>query len=133
MKTLLKFAIKAVTVVLSILAARALHADPEAVVWAKHPEAVRKFFPDDKFKMLDAADEAKEFEKTGYLLPHKRDALFHKLNIDTKLTQLDEMDKDMLVMTARFEDQAAVRKHYPMLNDQQAAQLVREVRELAAK
>ena len=134
MKIIGKFALKLMAVAASLLVAHKLHADePRATVWAKHPDAVKKFFPADTYRMLDAADEEKQFDEQGYILPQKRDAIFHKVGIEDKLTNLDEMDKDMLVMTARFEDAKSVKKHYPMLTDAQVNALVAAVMENHAK
>jgi hypothetical protein len=106
------------------------HADdgPQAVVWARDPDAIRKFFPPDKYKMLDAEAEAKDLEESGYLTPRKRDALFHKLNLEERVSELDEMDKDILVMDARFEDVAAMKKHHPQFTSLELQKLHDEVR-----
>ena len=101
------------------------HADPSVTVWSRSPNAVRKYFPADKYRMLDSDDEKKQFEETGWLNPIARDALFNKLGFD--LQQLDEMDKDMLVMGARFETLPSLKKHYPMLKEEQIKALMKEL------
>jgi hypothetical protein len=130
MKLMLKITIRIIAIVLSILAARALHADqqPQAFIWSRHPDAIRGILPEKKVLVLDAQTEEKQMREDGYLPPRERDALFHKLAIETQIAALDEMDKDMLVMTAKFEGAKSVRKHYPMLSEAQAKQLVKEVK-----
>src|SRR5438128_1112912 len=91
------------------------HADPHATVWSREPDAVRKFFPPEQYLMLDSAAEAKELEDQGYVQPRERAALFHKLQIEEALENLDDLDKDILVMGARFEPLETLKKHFPML------------------
>ena len=118
---------------LFLLFASLAHADPQATVWARNPSAVRKFFPADKYRMMDAEAEAKELDESGYLKPHVRAALFHKLNLEESVQGLDDMDKDMLVMGARFETLESLKKHFRMLNEAQLKSLQHEVREMAKK
>jgi hypothetical protein len=107
------------------------HADPSVTVWSRAPNAVRKFFPPERYRMLDGEDEKKQMNEEGYLLPSVRNALFHKLELEDLLAPLDEMDKDMLVMGARFETLVSLQKHYPMLKEDQLKALINEVKELA--
>jgi hypothetical protein len=116
-----------------MLAAQIAQADPRATVWSRHPDAIRPFFPAETYRMLDAQDEKLEMDSTGYMLPQKRDALFHKLQLEQAVQGLDEMDKDMLVMGARFEEYPQLRKNYPTLSEQQIKNLMREVKEIAER
>ncbi len=109
------------------------HADPVATVWARNPEAVRKFFPPDKYRLLDANTQAEDNRGSGYLMPSVRDGLFHKVAIEEQVKDLDELNKDMLVMGARFEKLETIHKNYPMLSPEKIKQLQHEVRELAKK
>ena len=125
-----------ISVLLSILmvaAAPVVRAEQRATVWSRHPDAIRKFFPVDKYRMLDAQDEKLEMDSTGYMLPRQRDALFHKLQLEEAVKNLDEMDKDMLVMGARFEEFPQLRKSYPALSEAQIKKLMQEVKEIAQK
>ncbi|MGZ3723669.1 MAG: hypothetical protein ACXVA9_12090 [Bdellovibrionales bacterium] len=108
-------------------------AGPQATVWSRHPDAIRKFFPAAKYRMLDGKDFQKEQADSGYILPQQRDALFRKLGLEAALTSLDDMDKDMLVMGARFEELPSLRKNFPMLTETQIKNLQQEVKELAQK
>ena len=77
--------------------------------------------------MLDSGDERRQMEDDGYLMPAKRDAIFHKLDLEATLAPFDEMTKDMVVMSARFEKAPAIKKHYPFLNETQIRGLIEEV------
>lgn len=78
--------------------------------------SIQNEFPRSKYRYYDKAEERKHFDADGYLPPLERDALFRKLNLETKLQQLDQMDKDMLVMGAHVYTAAELKKQYPMLS-----------------
>ncbi len=104
-------------------------ADSRPTVWTKEPAGkVRKQFPANKFRVMDASVEKAKFAKVGYLGPRARAAVFHKLNLDRSLASMDDVDKDMLVMDAYALKMDALRKYYPHLSVSQLSALQREVR-----
>jgi hypothetical protein len=87
-------------------------------------------FPASQFNYLDHETMRKELLVQGYLMPHERDALFRKLNLDTKLKKMDEMDKDMLVMGAKAYTVPELVKQYTMLTGAQLRRLKTEVEKI---
>jgi hypothetical protein len=100
------------------------------VVWSRNPEAIRALFPEPNVHILDTADEDKELGDNGYVKPKARNALFRKLNLEATLADLDDLDKDLLMQSARTESVQAMRKYYPMLSADQAAKLQAAVKEI---
>lgn len=105
-----------------------VHADQLATVWSRHPSAVQKYFPKQKYKMLDAHAEEKDLEESGYIPSAKRDAIFQKLHLEEKVRRMDEMNKDILVMDARFDTLDKMEKRYPHFTTVELQSLRDEVR-----
>ena len=106
-------------------------ADPPAPridVWARNPEAVRKIYPASQYRIMDRAEQETEWAEYGNLPPLRREALFHKLNLEDSLKGLDDVDKDILVMSARKEDPVKLRKYFPMLSEAQLKSLQAELK-----
>lgn len=91
---------------------------------------IKNVFPPDKFQYDDRESRRERWLRDGYLMPSERDALFRKLSIETKLSQLDQMDKDMLVMGARVYTPRELHKQYPMLTLGEVTKLKREVEKI---
>ena len=70
----------------------------------------------DRYRFRDAQDEKSELHADGLLTPRERDEVFRRLKLDAKLTALDDLDKDILVVDSRALTLAELRRYYPMLN-----------------
>jgi hypothetical protein len=127
-----------ISVILVLISTFAYGADKPAssgplrpVIWTKgFYGALKARFPASQFEYLDPQTRRKDLLKQGYLQPLERDALFRKLNLETKLQQMDEMDKDMLVMGAKFYSVPELVKQYPMLSGSQLRRLKTEVEKI---
>ncbi len=102
---------------------------PTATVWTRGSvdQARRIFSPSLPVKILGAQEEAERDRKSGHLQPRERDALFRKVGIETKVAQMDEMDKDMLVMAAREYSIRELKSDFPMLSENQLRRLKSEL------
>lgn len=105
---------------------------PAALIWVREPSAVKEQLPED-YRLLDARDEAKELAEQGYYGVHEREAIFHRAGVDEIVSGFDEMDKDMLIMGAKFKKLKALKKRYPMLTEKQLKALQKQVKEVAKK
>jgi hypothetical protein len=103
---------------------------PVIVMRGHYDSSIQNVFPPSEYRYYDKAAEREELLADGYLPPLERDALFRKLNFETKIQQLDQMDKDMLVMGARVYTAAQLKKQYPMLSLPELQRLRVEVRKI---
>lgn len=111
-----------------------LHAEPKVGVWVRDPAAAKAFLPEDKFQYYDAEAQENGFREDGYLQPRQRSALFHKLQLEEALNELDDLDKDRLVMGAAIEkDTNVLQRRFPMLTHKQIKALQKEMKEYAQK
>lgn len=109
-------------------AAPKILAQDKPVVWTSgFPSSAAEYFPPDKYQVLNREVQNEDMAHDGYLPPHRRDALFRKVGIETRIGALDELDKDMLVMGARSYSVAELKKQYPMLTQRQLTALKREI------
>ena len=93
-----------------------------------NPAAIKqKFFKGPAYRMLSREEENQQMDEDGYLPPRKRAALFSKLKLEEALTGMDELDKDMLVMSARFLNLERLKARYPKLSKDQLNGLRREL------
>lgn len=90
-------------------------------------EYLKARMPAEQFNVQTPDEERRLLLEQGYIMPRERDALFRKLNLDTKLKKFDEMDKDMLVMDAKAYTLPELIKQYPMLNTTVLKRLKTEV------
>ena len=105
---------------------------PRAVtVWARDPDAIRSVFTDDHYKILDNADQEREWKRQGYWPPREREAMFRRLKIDEALRDLNDYRKDMLVTCAHAQDIPTLKKAYPMLTETQLKVLKSTVKDAA--
>ena len=89
---------------------------PKAVIWTKAaPESARKLFPDSRIRILSDKTEGERDKKSGYFQPDERDAIFRKVGIEDKLLNMDDLDKDMLIMGAKALPKADLLAEYPSL------------------
>jgi hypothetical protein len=106
-------------------------AELRPVIWTKgFYGSLKARFPSSQFDYLDPETRRKDLLEQGYLQPSERDALFRKLNLETKLQQMDELDKDMLVMGAKAYSVPELVKQYPMLSGKQLRRLKTEVEKI---
>lgn len=109
-------------------------AEPKAdvVVWTAGSidSAKAMFGPDTNAVILSRQEEEKNERKAGWLAPRERDALFRKVGIETKISGMDEFDKDMLMMSAREYTIRELKSDYPMLKESQLRRLQREMKKV---
>lgn len=102
---------------------------PDAVVWTsgsiRSTQAL--FGPNANVTVMSAEDDARSERRAGYLPPDERDALYRKLGIETKVSAMDEFEKDMLMLSARAYNVRELKASYPMLNERQLKQLKTEM------
>lgn len=98
-------------------------------IWTRgNYDYLKTRLPANTFRFEDPqAARRRRFDEDGYLPPLERDALFRKLNLETKLQSMDELDKDMLVMGAKAYTVPELAKQYPMLSLRQLRRLKSEV------
>lgn len=98
---------------------------PDAVVWTNGSirSAQSLFSPAANVVVMSAEDNARAERRAGYLPPDERDALYRKLGIETKISAMDELDKDMLMLGARAYSVRELKSSYPMLSEKQLRQL----------
>src|ERR1041385_8889601 len=101
--------------------------EPNVYLWARDPDAVRGIMDPQKVKVLDASSQAKELEPGGYIPGRRRDAIFHKIGIDGKVAPMDELDKDSLIMDARYATLEKLKKYHPQFTSLELRQLKEEV------
>ena len=120
------FAIFLITLAMMIPAAMA---QSTGYVWTKGvPQVIKqKHFKGKNYRMLDVNEENRQFAEDGYVPPRERAALFHKLKLEDATAAMDDMDKDMLVMGAKFMKVEKLEKIYPHLTHDQLTKLSREV------
>lgn len=108
--------------------------DPKKpTIWMNGPvnSEMQKHFSDKDVNFVTPEIERKvAWERDGYLKPLERDALFRKVDIETKLGKLDQMDKDMLVMGAKVYTPKQLHKQYPMLSLTDLQRLKKEVEKI---
>ena len=98
------------------------------LIWTSgHYNSLKGVFSPKEYDFMDRETKARELHEQGFLRPTERDSIFRKLKLESKLTQLDDLDKDLLVANARYYSVAELRKQYPMLTFQQLRQLKAEV------
>jgi hypothetical protein len=104
-------------------------AQVQGYVWTKgNPASIKeKFFKGPGYRMLSREEEKEQMDEEGYLPPRKRAALFSKLKLEEALKGMDELDKDMLVMSARFLSSERLKARYPKLSKDQLSGLRREL------
>ena len=94
------------------------------LIWTSgNYNSVKQVFPPSQYDFMDMESENRERREQGLLLPQERDALFRKLNLDTKLAQMDDLDKDLLVASVRYYSVSELAKMYPMLTPGQLNRL----------
>lgn len=93
-------------------------ADFRPLIWTRghYNSALKIDFPPDRYRYDDAANRSRVEEADGYLAPQERENLIARLGIAEKLAALDEMDKDILVMSAREMPVSRLKSIYPMLS-----------------
>lgn len=105
---------------------------PDAVVWtAGSVSSARALFgPDTNVTVLSGAQEARHERRAGHLPPAERDTLFRKVGIEMKISNMDEFDKDILMMSAREYNVRELHADYPMLTESQLLHLQREMKKV---
>jgi hypothetical protein len=105
---------------------------PDAVVWTKGSvDSARALFgPDTNVVVLSREEETRQERKAGYLPPDERDVLFRKVGIETRISNMDEFDKDILMMSAREYTIRELKSDYPMLTEAQLKRLKSEMRKV---
>ncbi len=109
-------------------------AEPKAdvLVWTAGSidSAKALFTPGTNVVIHSREEDEKNERKAGWLAPRARDALFRKIGIETKISGMDELDKDILMMSAREYTIPQLRSEYPMLNESQLKRLQREMKKV---
>jgi len=82
------------------------------------------------YKVYSRKDQIAEERRRGFLRSSERNALFRKIGIDTKTARMDEMDKDMLLLSAREYTLGELRSDYPMFTEKQLRDLQIEARKI---
>lgn len=102
---------------------------PDAVVWTNGSISSSQalFGPHANVTVMSAVDDARAERRAGYLPPDERDALYRKLGIETKISAMDEFDKDMLMLGARAYSVLELKASYPMLSENQLRRLKTEM------
>jgi len=102
---------------------------PGATVWTSGSvESARALFaPGSNVRILGREEEKRRDQKTGHLPPLERDAVFRKLGLESKVSGMDEFDKDLLIMSAREYTVRELKSDYPMFSEAQLSKLKREV------
>lgn len=111
--------------------ASAQRADPpSATVWTSGSVSSARalFAPGTNVKVLGREDEEARERKSGFLPPAERDAVFRKIGIETKISSMDEFDRDMLMLSAREYTVRELRADYPMLSENELSRLKSELR-----
>ena len=102
---------------------------PDAVVWTNGsiPSAQALFGPGANVTVMSSEDNSRAEKRAGYLPPDERDALYRKLGIETKISAMDEFDKDMLMLSSRAYSVRELKVSYPMLSEGQLRRLKTEM------
>jgi hypothetical protein len=102
---------------------------PTVTVWTKgHVSSARRLFsPDLPVKVLGREEEKERDRDSGHLQPRERNALFRKVGIETKVAKMDELEKDMLVMSAREYSIRELKSEYPKIPEPQLKRLKEEL------
>jgi hypothetical protein len=105
---------------------------PDAFVWTSGSiEGARALFgPQANVEILSREVEERRERKAGYLPPDQRDVVFRKVGIETKISNMDEFDKDMLMMGAGAYPLSVLKKEYPMLSETQLKRLQAEMKKV---
>jgi hypothetical protein len=105
---------------------------PDVVVWTSGSiDSVKALFsPDVNAVFLSREEEEKNERKAGWLAPVERDALFRKVGIETKVSGMDEFDKDILMMSAREYTISELKSEYPMITESQLKLLKLEMKKV---
>lgn len=119
--------------ILTLTFAYAADKTPEALkpmVWTNgyYDGDIKRVFPADQYRYADRARFDQESRAWGYLMPSQRDAILKKLKLEAKLKTYDQLDKDMLVMDARFYSLKDLRKFHPKLPARDLAALKEAVK-----
>jgi hypothetical protein len=105
-------------------------AEDRPVVWTRgFTRSLPTVFSADNYRTLERSDEDIELRREGYLPPHQRDALFKKVQL--KLSDFDQMEKDILVLRAHEYTLPELQKFYPNLPLVQLRKLKVEVDRIA--
>lgn len=108
-------------------AARAHDPTPSMTVWSRGSnDYLRAKYPHERIEYIDQGSVAADYAEEGYLPPHARDAVFERLHLTKALAKVDELDKDMLVMSVRDADLPLMKRlaaKYPMLSMAQLQRL----------
>lgn len=98
-------------------------------VWTKgSTRSARALFkPGSGVKVLGAEEEQQRYREGGVLPVEERNALFRKIGVEPQVAQMDDLDKDMLIMAAREYNLRELRSDYPMFSEQQLKRLKSEV------
>jgi hypothetical protein len=100
-----------------------------ATVWTRGsvPAARALFAPGSGVKVLGAKEEAERNREAGLLPIEERNAIFRNVGVESQIVQMDEMDRDMLIMAVREYTLRELQTDYPMFTLPQLKKLKRAV------
>ena len=113
-----------------LVASQTAIADQAVIVWAREPKSVQKIFSDPSYQVIDHERRMSQWESHGYISPKKREALFNSLHLGAALKNFDEVNRDLLVISARSIALPVLQRQYPALKEAELRQLIQAVKEL---
>lgn len=102
---------------------------PTVTVWTRgHASSARRMFqPGLPVRVLGSVESRERDRLSGHLRPGERNALFRKVGIEAKVTAMDEMEKDLLVMLAREYTVRELKTEFPKLSENHLKRLKEEL------